>query len=294
MQALLKGRKPVVLVEELSYPGFRRAADLVRADVVPVAMDAHGVIPEALARAAAQHDAQIFCTSPEVHNPTCLFTPLQRRLELVEVARAHDLQVIDDDCYQIAAAKAPSYRKLAPERGWYVSSISKSLTLSLAGGDGHCPAWTCGPAAPCGGTCVLWLADTDPGPDGGLADPSAIARSDRTGTGRYQPVCAGGGEHSGPLRPALERKRALCLAAAARRLARHRICQAAEAQGVQVRAGEEFACRDARSPMRCALPSMQVCGWRPSGTPRDVCACCWTIRPSKSTSELWGIIIPYL
>lgn len=223
MQALLKGRKPVVLVEELSYPGFRRAADLVRADVVPVAMDAHGVIPEALARAAAQHDAQIFCTSPEVHNPTCLFTPLQRRLELVEVARAHDLQVIDDDCYQIAAAKAPSYRKLAPERGWYVSSISKSLTASLAGGDGHCPAWTCGPAAPCGGTCVLWLADTDPGPDGGLADPSAIARSDRTGTGRYQPVCAGGGEHSGPLRPALERKRALCLAAAARRLARHRI-----------------------------------------------------------------------
>ena len=47
-QTILQGRKPTVLIEELSYPGFRRAAELLRADVVPVAMDAEGVIPEAL------------------------------------------------------------------------------------------------------------------------------------------------------------------------------------------------------------------------------------------------------
>ncbi|KEJ94784.1 DNA-binding transcriptional regulator, MocR family, contains an aminotransferase domain [Pseudosulfitobacter pseudonitzschiae] len=248
MQALLKGRKPVVLVEELSYPGFRRAADLVRADVVPVAMDAHGVIPEALARAAAQHDAQIFCTSPEVHNPTCLFTPLQRRLELVEVARAHDLQIIDDDCYQIAAAKAPSYRKLAPERGWYVSSISKSLTPALRVGMAIAPHGRAAPLRRAAEHAFFGL----PTPildltAALLTHPQLPALTAQVQAGINQYVQAAVnilGRYD--LRwsenvpfvwlPLPEGWRATAF------------CQAAEAQGVQVRAGEEFACRDARSP----------------------------------------------
>ncbi len=130
-QALLKGRRPAVLVEELAYPGFRRVAELLRADVIPVAMDKDGVIPEALEAAARGHDAQIFCTSPEVHNPTCGFTGPDRRAALVEVARACDMQIVEDDCYRLGAALAPTYRMLAPERTWYVSSISKSITPAL-------------------------------------------------------------------------------------------------------------------------------------------------------------------
>ena len=56
MQAILRGRRPVVLVEELAYPGFRRAAELLRADVIPVAMDEHGLIPEALEAAGIDLD----------------------------------------------------------------------------------------------------------------------------------------------------------------------------------------------------------------------------------------------
>lgn len=130
MQAVLRGRRPVVLVEELAYPGFRRAAELLRADVVPVAMDDHGLIPEAL-QAAAGGDAQILCTTPEAHNPTCLSTPERRRLEIVDVARRYNLHLLEDDCYRLYDATAPSYRQLAPERGWYISSLSKSLTPAL-------------------------------------------------------------------------------------------------------------------------------------------------------------------
>lgn len=131
LQTVLRGRRPVVLVEELSYPGFRRAAELLRAEVVPVAMDAEGIIPAALEAAARQHDAQILCTSPEAHNPTLVHTPLARRQALVEVARRHDLQLLEDNCYHVADASVPGYRLLAPERGWYVTSISKSITPSL-------------------------------------------------------------------------------------------------------------------------------------------------------------------
>ncbi len=130
-QTLLRGRRPAILVEELSYPGFRRAAELLRADVVPVAMDEHGVIPEALDAAARNHDAQIFCTTADVHNPTGLFTPTHRREALVAVARRNDLQILEDACYMVRDGNAPSYRMLAPERSWYTSSVSKSLTPAL-------------------------------------------------------------------------------------------------------------------------------------------------------------------
>ncbi len=131
LQSILSGRTPVILVEELSYPGFRRAAALLRADVISIPMDSDGMIPEAIAAVAKSHDVQAICTSPEVHNPTGLFTPVTRREEIVEVARAHDIQIVEDDCYRMGASRAPSYRMLAPERGWYVSSISKTLTPAL-------------------------------------------------------------------------------------------------------------------------------------------------------------------
>lgn len=131
LQAVLSGRRPTVLVEELAYPGMRRAAELLRADVVAVAMDEHGVIPDALDAAARGCDAQVFCTSPEVHNPTVINTPLARRKELVEVARSHDLQILEDDCYRMGDTRDASYRELAPERGWYVSSIAKTLTPAV-------------------------------------------------------------------------------------------------------------------------------------------------------------------
>lgn len=131
-QAILKGRRPVIFVEELCYPGFRRVADALRADVVSVAMDGDGLCPKALAAAAERYpEGQIICTSPEVHSPTCGFSPLERRHQIVAVARQYDLQILEDDCYRIGAAQAPSYRQLAPERGWYITSLSKSITPSL-------------------------------------------------------------------------------------------------------------------------------------------------------------------
>tara|TARA_R110002110_G_scaffold26480_3_gene97285 strand:- start:738 stop:2144 length:1407 start_codon:yes stop_codon:yes gene_type:complete len=131
LQAVLSGRRPTVLVEELAYPGFRRAAELLRADVVAVAMDADGVIPDALDAAARGGDAQVFCTSPEVHNPTVAKTPVARREALVAVARTHGLQILEDDCYRMGSKRDVSYRMLAPDLGWYVSSIAKTLTPAV-------------------------------------------------------------------------------------------------------------------------------------------------------------------
>lgn len=131
LQSILQGPSPTILVEDLSYAGFRRAGELMRADVVGVAMDAQGVLPEALDEAARRTGAQVFCTTPEVQNPTGSFCPLERRQALIAVAERHGLQILEDDCYRIGTSRAPCYRALAPERGWYVSTLSKILTPAL-------------------------------------------------------------------------------------------------------------------------------------------------------------------
>jgi DNA-binding transcriptional MocR family regulator len=131
MQAILKESNPTILVEDLSYAGFRRAAEILRAKVVGVAIDENGIVPEALEAAIKKSGASVLCTSPEVHNPTGAFTPLERRKEILAILRRHNVQLIEDDCYRMGEARAPTYRALAPELSWHVTSISKSLTPAL-------------------------------------------------------------------------------------------------------------------------------------------------------------------
>jgi DNA-binding transcriptional MocR family regulator len=131
LQTVLRGARPVVLVEELSYPGFRRAAHLMRAEIVSVPMDCGGIIPEALDKITEKHGAQILCTSPEVHNPTGIVTSDARRREIATVAQARGLHVLEDDCYRLGNTTGQTYRELLPDLGWHVSSFSKVLTPAL-------------------------------------------------------------------------------------------------------------------------------------------------------------------
>lgn len=135
----LRGDRPVVLTEDLAYPGFRHAARLARAEVVPVETDAEGMIPAALEAACRRHGAQILCLTAEAQNPTTARMPPDRRAAIVAIARRFDLQIIDDDCYALARSNLPSLRALAPERTWHVGSLSKSVSPALRFGYVLCP-----------------------------------------------------------------------------------------------------------------------------------------------------------
>jgi DNA-binding transcriptional MocR family regulator len=54
---------------------------------------------DALATVIAKEQPQAVYLMPTLNNPTGVVMPLERRLELVEVCRAHDLVIIDDDAY---------------------------------------------------------------------------------------------------------------------------------------------------------------------------------------------------
>ena len=131
LQTVLQGPDPVILTEELSYAGFRRGAQLLRARVAGVESDQLGLRPDMFEEACKKLGSQVLCTSPEVHNPTTKHTGLARRQEIAEVARQYNCHILEDDCYQLQESGLTRYRELLPELGWYVSSLSKSLTPSL-------------------------------------------------------------------------------------------------------------------------------------------------------------------
>ncbi|WP_170480491.1 PLP-dependent aminotransferase family protein [Ruegeria arenilitoris] len=247
-QTILQGAKPVVLVEDLSYAGFRRAGELMRAEVIGIRMDKWGVDPDAMDHVLRQTPAQAVCVSPEVQNPTGLHTPLERRKEIVEVARRHNVQIVEDDCYRMGEAREPSFRALAPERGWHVSSISKILTPALRIGFAIAPRERSadlrrsaeygyfGLAQPLAELTRLLLSDPR---------TREVASDVRKRMGEYVRVAVnvlGGFDLNwAPDVPFLW----LNLPAGWRSAA---FSRAAEREGIQLRSADEFALRDGRAP----------------------------------------------
>jgi DNA-binding transcriptional MocR family regulator len=140
LDCCLRGDRPVVLIEELAYAGFRYAARAARAEVVTVEIDEQGVVPEALEAACRRHGPQVLCLTPEAQNPTTGRMPVQRRQEIARIARSYDLQVLEDDCYSVAESGLPALRALAPERVWHVGSVSKTISAALRFGYVICPS----------------------------------------------------------------------------------------------------------------------------------------------------------
>ncbi|PYE31728.1 GntR family transcriptional regulator [Rhizobium sp. PP-WC-1G-195] len=121
-----------VCVEQLTYPGFRSVASHLRLKLAPLEMDNHGLLPTAFEEACkAARPKALYCM-PTLHNPTTRTMPLHRRRELINVARAYDIPVIEDDAYGALVPDAPTpLAAIAPETVFHVASLSKCLSPAL-------------------------------------------------------------------------------------------------------------------------------------------------------------------
>lgn len=248
MQTALNGPTPIIYTDDLSYAGFQRAATLLRIKVVRVQMDADGLRADKLEEALQSHGPGLVCTSPDVHNPTCIHMPDRRRQEIVSICRQYNAQILEDDCYNIGEARGASFRLLAPERSWYVTSISKSLTPALRIGFAIAPKDRKSDLRRASEYSYFGLATP-------ITDLTAALLTD-------------------PRLPDVSRRITSCMAQYTQVLLNHlgmydltwqegvpfvwlhlppgwrttAFCQAAEAQGIRVRPAEDFAERDARVP----------------------------------------------
>lgn len=121
------------LCEALTYPGLIAAGAETRRKAVPVAVDGEGIVPDALEDEARRSGAKLVVITPTIHNPTTATLSEARREAIVAVARRLDLTIVEDDPYALLAlghAPAPLAAR-APERTWYVASLSKTLSPGL-------------------------------------------------------------------------------------------------------------------------------------------------------------------
>lgn len=124
-----------VITSEPTYVGALQAWNVYEASYVTVPQDDDGMLVDRLpALLANAKKPRLLYVLPNFHNPAGVSIPLERRLRLVEIARKHDLILVEDDPYGELRFEGeeitPLYR-LAPERTIYLSTFSKTLAPGL-------------------------------------------------------------------------------------------------------------------------------------------------------------------
>ena len=125
----------VVLVEAPSYVGALGTFHQYEAQVVHVAMDNDGMIPEALRQAitttrAAGRKIKFLYLIPNYQNPAGVLLPADRRTEILEICRTEGIFVIEDNPYGLLGFDRPSPNAMRAEDSEnvvYLGSFSKTI-----------------------------------------------------------------------------------------------------------------------------------------------------------------------
>lgn len=117
-----------ILVECLTYSGFKAIAAANNLTLIPVAMDDEGTDPDALETACRTSGAKVFYCMPTLQSPTARTMSFTRRRRIAELADNLNLMIIEDDVYGFFLPERPvSLTELIPNRSFYVTSYSKCV-----------------------------------------------------------------------------------------------------------------------------------------------------------------------
>ncbi|MDX3309166.1 aminotransferase-like domain-containing protein [Streptomyces sp. NPDC054884] len=121
-------------VEELTYPLVKEIAARLGVVLVPLAGDAEGVRPDAIADAHRAAPLSALYLQPTLHNPTSATTSEGRRRELGLVAVGLGLPVVEDRIWSFLHPDAVPLAVHAPGLVHVVDGLSKRVAPGLAVG----------------------------------------------------------------------------------------------------------------------------------------------------------------
>jgi 2-aminoadipate transaminase len=121
-----------VICSRPTYLGAIQAWDSYEAQYCTVPMDEDGMIVDELPAILekSHHRPRFLYVLPNFHNPAGTTMSLERRQKLVEIARRHDLVIVEDDPYgelRFEGEDITPIFRMAPERTLYLSTFSKTL-----------------------------------------------------------------------------------------------------------------------------------------------------------------------
>lgn len=121
------GPGAVVAVEEPTYLAALQCFRMTGARIVPVESDADGLVPSSLRSVVAAEKPDLLYLVPTFANPTGRTLSAARRVEIAEIAAAHDLWIVEDDPYGELRYRGSAVPPLASisDRTVYLGSFSK-------------------------------------------------------------------------------------------------------------------------------------------------------------------------
>lgn len=130
--ALLARPGETILAERITYPGIRSLTAQLGIHLTGLAMDEHGIVPDALAEACRSGRPRALYLNPTLQNPTTLTVPQQRREAIVAIAQSAGVPIIEDDAYGFIPPDAPPpIAAVAPELTWHIGGLSKCIGAGL-------------------------------------------------------------------------------------------------------------------------------------------------------------------
>ena len=123
----------VVFVETPTYLGAIQAFQSFRAQMMMVPCDKQGIIPEELEKMLKLATPKFLYLIPNYQNPSGKIMGLERRIELLRVAQAYDLLVVEDNPYgelRFEGERFPNLIELE-DNVIYLGTFSKVLSPGL-------------------------------------------------------------------------------------------------------------------------------------------------------------------
>jgi 2-aminoadipate transaminase len=140
VNAVLLERGDTVILEEFTYQGYLNNLRRLGVNMVAAPLDDDGIKIDALAAILADlkrrgTTPKYLCTTATIQNPTGSIMPLERRHQLLALARDYGVPIFEDECYSDLTwggmQAPPALYSLDPQRVIHIGSFSKTLSPAL-------------------------------------------------------------------------------------------------------------------------------------------------------------------
>lgn len=137
---VLLNKGDVVLLEAANYSGALSRLDALGVDYIGIDLDQDGMRMDVLERslsnlAASGRKPKFIYTIPTVQNPTGSVMPVERRREMLALAKTYDVPIFEDDCYAdlvFTGTRPPAIHALDDDqRVIYCGTFSKTIAPAL-------------------------------------------------------------------------------------------------------------------------------------------------------------------
>lgn len=133
-----------IAVDYLTYPGVKSLARRCGIRLEGVPMDDEGMLPDDLEALCNRHSIKGVYTVGCMQNPTTATMSQQRKLDIANVIKKHDLLLVEDDLYGFLSDKAEcALTPHVPENSVYIAGLSKAFYAGLRVGFVAAPSRLC-------------------------------------------------------------------------------------------------------------------------------------------------------